>query len=142
MGIVEWMVNRGQPNQETTTMWLFTKHGFFSAVCARQGDGRHGQPVDPDRIMVRARVRGHLEALKNGFPGLLGECDVQKTAGTDYAYRLFVQKTAWMQVLAGLAEETDYDNFKSEVARHQGHGGAAYEHSLHEVWSMMHKLQE
>ena len=23
-------------------MWLFTKHGFFSAVCARQGDGKHG----------------------------------------------------------------------------------------------------
>ena len=35
-------------------MWIFTKHGFFSAVCARQGDGKHGQPVDPDRIMVRA----------------------------------------------------------------------------------------
>ncbi len=45
-------------------MWLFTKHGFYSAVCARQGDGSHGQSVDPDRIMVRARVRSHLEALK------------------------------------------------------------------------------
>jgi hypothetical protein len=123
-------------------MWLFTKHGFFSAVCARQGDGRHGQSVDPDRIMVRARVRGHLEGLKNRFPGLLGECDVQETAGTDYAYRLFVLKSAWMQVLAGLAEETDYDNFKSEVARHQGYSGAAYERSLHEVWSVMHRLQE
>jgi len=29
-------------------MWVFTKHGFFSAVCARQGGGEHGQPVDPD----------------------------------------------------------------------------------------------
>lgn len=47
-----------------------------------------------------------------------------------------------MRVLAGLAEETDYDNFKSEVARHQGKSGAAYEHSLHDVWSVMHKLQE
>ncbi len=34
--------------------------------------------------------------------------------------------TAWMQVLSGLAEETDYDNFKSEVAHHQGMAGAAY----------------
>ena len=71
-------------------MWIFTKHGFFSAVCARQGDGKHGQPVDPDRIMVRARVRGHLEALKKRFPDLLGECEIQESAGTDYAFRLFV----------------------------------------------------
>jgi hypothetical protein len=106
-------------------MWIFTKHGFFSAVCARKGNGKHGQPVDRDRIMVRARVRGHLEALKKRFAGLLGQCDVQQSADTDYAYRLFVQEYVWAQVLAGLAEETDYDNFKSEVARYQGEAGAA-----------------
>ena len=123
-------------------MWIFTKHGFFSAVCARQGDGKHGKPVDTDRIMVRARIRSHLQALKKRFPDLLGECEIQESAGTDYAYRLFVPKPAWTQVVAGLAEETDYDNFKSEVARHQGREGAAYEHSLHEVWSVMHRLQK
>ena len=123
-------------------MWIFTKHGFFSAVCARQGSGKHGHPVDPDRIMVRARVRGHLDALKQRFPVLLGQCEIQESAGTDYAYRLFVQKSAWKQVLAGLAEDTNYDNFKSEVARHQGTAGAAYECSLHEVWSVMRRLQK
>ena len=122
-------------------MWVFTKHGFFSAVCARQGDGRHGQPVDPNRIMLRVRVRGHLEALKKRFPELLGQCEIQEFAGTDYAFRIFVDKLVWSQVLSGLAEETDYDNFKSEVARHQGRAGAAYERSLHEVWSVMHRLQ-
>ena len=123
-------------------MWIFTKHGFYSAVCARQGDGKHGQPVDPDRIMVRARVRKHLEALKARFLYLLGRCEIREFAGTDYAYRLFIDKSAWSQVLAGLAEETDYDNFKSAVARHQGRAGAAYEHSLHEVWSVMNRLQK
>ena len=123
-------------------MWIFTKHGFFSAVCARQGDGKHGEPVDTDRIMVRARIRGHLEALRKRFPGLLGESEIQESAGTDYAFRLFVPKSAWTQVVAGLAEETDYDNFKSEVARHQGRAGAAYEHSLHDVWSVMNRLQK
>src|SRR5271163_1087077 len=115
-------------------MWLFTKHGFFSAVCARQGDGKHGEPIDTDRIMVRARVRRHLEALKERFPDLLGECEIQESVATDYAYRLFVPKSEWTQAVAGLAEETDYDNFKSEVVRHQGRAGAAYEHSLHEIW--------
>ena len=47
---------------------------------------------------------------------------------------MFVAKPAWMQVVAELAEETDYDNFKSEVVRHQGKAGAAYEHALHDVW--------
>ncbi len=122
-------------------MWLFTRHGFFSAVCARQGDGKHGRPIDPARLMVRARVRGHLEALKNQFPDLLGQCDIREFAGSDYAFRIFVDKLVWSQVLSRLAEETDYDNFKSEVARHQGRAGAAYERSLHEVWSVMYKLQ-
>jgi hypothetical protein len=45
-------------------MWSFTRHGFFSEVCARQGSGKPGQPVDPDRIMVQARVRGYLKSLK------------------------------------------------------------------------------
>lgn len=123
-------------------MWIFTKHGFFSAVCARKGNGKHGQPVDADRIMVRARLRSHLKAIKERFADHLGDCEILESAGTDYAFRLFVPKTVWVQVLAGLAEETDYDNFKSEVARHQGKAGAAYEHSLHGVWSVMHKLQE
>lgn len=123
-------------------MWVFTRYGFLSAVCARQGDGKHGQPVDPDRIMVRARDRQHLEAFKKRFPALLGRCDIQEFSGTDYAFRIFVGKPAWSQVLSGLAEETDYDNFKSEVARHQGRAGATYERSLHEVWSVMHRLQK
>lgn len=123
-------------------MWIFTKHGFFSAVCARQGDGGYGQPVDPDRIMVRARVRGHLEALLNRYPDLLGACEIQESTATDYAYRVFLNKSGWSQVLSRLAEETDYDNFKSEVVRHQGRAGAEYERSLHDVWSVMHKLQK
>ena len=123
-------------------MWLFTKYGFYSAVCTRQGDGRHGQPVDPSRIMVRARTRPHLQSLKDRFPDLIGSCEIKEYVGTDYAYRIFVDKPVWSQVLVGLSEDTDYDNFKSEVARFQGQDGADYEHSLHKVWSVMHRLQK
>lgn len=65
-------------------MWLFTKYGFYSAVCARQGDGKHGQPINPDRIMVRARVSGHLEALKQRFGDLIGDCEVREFSTSDY----------------------------------------------------------
>lgn len=123
-------------------MWIFTKHGFFSAVCARQGDGRHGQPVNPSRMMVRARLRRHLEALKDRFPDPLGGCDIKEYVGTDYAYRVFVDKAVWSQVVASLTEDVDYDNFKSEVARFQGQAEKAYEHSLHEVWSVMYRMQK
>jgi len=123
-------------------MWLFTKHGFYSAVCARQGDGGHGQPVDLDRVMVRARVRSHLEALKETFSDLLADSEIRESVSTDYAFRIFVDKAVWSQVLAGLSEELDYDNFKSKVASHQGSEGAAYEHSLHDVWSVMKELQK
>lgn len=43
--------------------------------------------------------------------------------------------------MAAQAEELDDDNFKSEVARYQWRGGRDYEHALHGVWEVMHKLQ-
>ena len=125
---------------ERPIMWIFTKYGFLSAVCARLADGRHGQPIDRNRIRVRGRVRAHLDSVKARFPDLLGECEIQEFAGADYPVRLFVPKSVWMQIVSKLAEETDYDNFKSEVARHQD--ARAYERSLHDVWSVMRRLQK
>lgn len=123
-------------------MWLFTKHGFFSVVCARQGNGEYGAPVDHDRMMVRARVRPHLESLQAVFPELLGGIEIHDSPRADYAHRIFVPKDIWLRVLGGLGEELDYDNFKSEVAQHLGRAGAAYEHALHEVWEVMYGLQQ
>jgi hypothetical protein len=111
-------------------------------VCARQGDGKQGKPIDTTRLMVRARVRRHLEALKERWPDHLGPCDIRTFAATDYAFRMCVDKHAWSRVLSELALETDYDNFKSEVARHQGSAGSPYEHALHDVWAVMYRLQE
>ncbi len=70
------------------SMWLFTKYGFYSAVCARtMNDAGPGQG-DRDRIVVRARVRRHLEALRSRFPGELADSPVVDDEGTDYAHRL------------------------------------------------------
>lgn len=99
-------------------------------------------PIDLQRLMVRARVRRHLEAIRERFPDLLAECEIKEFPGSDYAYRFFVEKDVWSKVLVGLNEDVDYDNFKSKVARHQGRDGKAYEHSLHEVWSVMNRLQK
>jgi hypothetical protein len=122
-------------------MWLFTKYGFFSAVSARQGDGEHGRPVDPTRIMVRARVRDHLEQLVKRFPHHLDDCEIQERTTTDYGFYLFMEKRVWAEVVGKIITDLEYDNFESEVARFQGKAGKDYEQALHEVWSVMLRLQ-
>ena len=42
-------------------------------MCARQGDGKQGQPIDTTRLMVRARVREHPPRLTQ--PSSLGPED-------------------------------------------------------------------
>ena len=118
-------------------MWLFTKHGFFSPVCARTGDGSRSNPPDPNRIMVRARAVAHLEALKERFAGELGDVEIRESTNTDYPCRFFVDKAVWVKVVAELVEEVDYDNFKSKVAEVCGRD--AYEESLHDVWRVMYE---
>ena len=120
-------------------MWLFTTYGFFSAVCSREGDGSHGQPVDPNTIQVRARVREHLEAIQDRFHEKLGNCEIFENSGTDYKYRIYVDKVTWSEVMGGLVGDIDYDNFKNEVRQVQG--ATEYEEALHEVWGVMFGMQ-
>jgi hypothetical protein len=92
-------------------------------------------------VIVRARLRGHLEGLKLRFPKELGGLGIIETPETDYRYRLFIDKAVWIRVLQFLGEELDYDNFKSKVARNLAAVGGEYERSLHDVWDTMQRLQ-
>ena len=122
-------------------MWLFTQYGFYSVVCARDlspTTANSPSGIAKDTLMVRARVRRHLEDLQKRFPELAG-CEILTTLNTDYRFRLVVSKTDWVQVADQLAKEIDYGNFKSRV--HTLTGDAEYMHALHEVWAVMEKLQ-
>lgn len=121
-------------------MWIFSKYGFFSSVCARKGDGSHGNPVNPDLVMVRARLRRHLEDIAEAYPEQLGGCSISESSGTDYRFRMFVDKTSWMHVVASMTNELDYDNFKNEAARLHGHD-SDYLRSLHAVWEIGSRMQ-
>ncbi len=59
--------------------------------------------------------------------------------GTDYAYRLYVEKPVWKRVAAELVEELDYHNFKDAV--YSVDGASAYESALHKVWSTLYALE-
>lgn len=73
------------------------------------------------------------------FPHQLGDCEI-RNIGTEYAFRIFIAKSVWSQIVAELSEELDYHNFKEEVARFRGED--EYWKSLHEVWSDMRELQK
>jgi hypothetical protein len=52
---------------------------------------------------------------------VLGECPHDRVIRVTII-TFFVQKAAWVHVLFGLSAETDYDNFKGAVVRHQSRG--------------------
>lgn len=119
-------------------MWLFTKYGMFSAVAARKGPNLN-DPVNPDLIQVRARQKEHLTALKKRFKKQLKRNKIHEFDRSDYRYRIFVGKNKWVKIVTELAQEVDYDNFKTAVYKEQGK--SAYEAALHRVWSVMYELQ-
>lgn len=107
-------------------MWLFCELGFFSAV-------EHGD--HPDAVVVRARVRRDLEALRDR---LLPDLDIEDTPERDYAHRAVVGRDEWSFAVCRIAEELDYRNFKAAVAERQGAERAA---RYAEVWRVMLRVQ-
>lgn len=121
-------------------MWIFTRYGFYSVVCARV-NGPQGELVDPDTVVVRARRRDHIEALQRRIPAL-GGTDVLVQPHSDYRFRIKVAKKVWAGALADLAEEQTWDNFKNEAHRYQGRDGDEYVSLLHRIWREMYAFQE
>ncbi len=116
-------------------MWLFTRHGFFSVV---ELDG------NKHFVAVRARAKGHLEALKAKYPDHLGNSAILKSGVTrDYGYRMIISKAAWIVLAQLLASDVDYGNFKDAVSARAARieGGEAYGDALHEVWREMVAFQ-
>lgn len=106
-------------------MWLITTQGFYSAVAHRD---------HPELIIVRARTREDIEALRRQIPSL----EPVQNAGTDYRWRAAVGRDQWEAACAALAAEIDYPNFKNAVAERQG----SWRHDVYaKVWSVLFALQ-
>jgi len=121
-------------------MWIFTRYGFFSIACANKTDGT----IDPDNLMVRARLHEHLVSLRDRFPDSeIGKAEILSWDGRDYKYRIIVSKVAWVYALTEMAAEQTWSNFKNEAskfsrAKKMAH---AYVDSLHQIWEVMYRLQ-
>jgi predicted small integral membrane protein len=121
-------------------MWIFTRYGFFSIACANNTDGT----INPDSVMVRARLHEHLVSLKDRFPDSeLEKAEILSWDGRDYRYRIILPKAAWAAALVELATEQSWSNFKNETSRFSRakRAGYAYVDALHRIWDVMHRVQ-
>ena len=75
-------------------MWLYTTIGFFSVVAHRD---------DPRAILIRARVREDLAALRrHHLP------DLEIAQGGEYAFEALVSRDEWEFAVCRMAQEIDY----------------------------------
>jgi hypothetical protein len=107
-------------------MWLLTTQGFYSVVAHRD---------DPDKLLVRARTRDDIEALREQIPSL----EPFEDPSADYRYRAILTRAEWLVAVAQLVTEIDYDNFKNAVAARQGGDRAALYGVL---WRELLRLQQ
>lgn len=86
-------------------MWLCFNDGFVSAVEDR---------TDFDTLVIRSRRKEILNDL-------FGEENVLENAGTDYKYRVYVNREEFADLVRERIMNIDYDNFKNSVRDHDLH---------------------
>lgn len=120
-------------------MWILTTIGAFSIVLAETQPGS-GQP-DPDRLMIRARRREHLELLQREHAALAPLPIIESHAGLDYRWRIVAPKALVRTVVEEAVARIDYRNFKSAAQRRHAETNAEYVASLHAIWNELRRLQ-
>lgn len=103
-------------------MWLMTTRGFYSVV-------KHYD--DPARLLVRARNRRDIDALR---PLITGEPFPLEHA--DYAWRVEVTRSEWQAAMRVLVEEITYPNFKNAIS------DPAHHDAYMRVWSVLLALDD
>lgn len=112
-------------------MWLYTVDGFCSVV---------ENWNDPEQLMIRAQVREDLEQLAARVqrPELVEE--IRDDIGTDYAFRIFVDREIWTDYLMAAGRALNYDNFKNAALA--GQHATARSSAYHDVWRVMRHWQD
>lgn len=106
-------------------MWLFSETGFVSAVVDLQ---------DKNKMIVRGRDKKSLEPLAK-----LARVKILDTPQRDYPHRVFVSKKKFTEWVVENISSMQYNNYKSRMYQTRG---ADFTHSLSEVWSVMHQVEE
>lgn len=80
-------------------MWVFSRSSFLSLIA---------DPVDPDCLLVRARVRTDIHHL---WPKAI----VDVTPWRDYKFRASIPRAEVAEALGREVTSIQYDNFKASV---------------------------
>lgn len=119
-------------------MWVNSTVGLLSVVQA--GPEPSSRPNAPRKLMVRARVRRHLELLQRDHPSLRRYPIIRSEPGRDYAFRMIVPRTTFARVMAALVSSIAYGNFKG-ACEASPDLDRDYVDALHSVWAVLRKLQ-
>lgn len=108
-------------------MWISLNKAFLSIIEPAKNDP---EAQGGDMLLVRARVRGHIEAA---FPFAKGQ--VLRRPGRDYLYRAYLDRATVAQSVMGHVLGIHYGNFKDSVEDKELHDAYA------RVWGNMASLQ-
>lgn len=92
-------------------MWIFSRYGFFDAV---KQDG-----VAEDELIVKGRVREHLESLVDFLPGYSTDA-IEFAVIRDYPFRLRVKRTDLARAVEAMITDIDYPKFKAAANQQCG----------------------
>jgi len=112
-------------------MWIFTTDGFFSIT----------KEINGNRIQVRSRLRSDMD---NFIKSIGGIHEIHKDIGTDYRFRIFVDKRHVDYYLKKYVKNLGYSNFKNEVSRKRKDKKTISRilSYYHDVWNSMWNMQE
>uniref|UniRef100_A0A832A7A7 Uncharacterized protein n=1 Tax=Desulfacinum infernum TaxID=35837 RepID=A0A832A7A7_9BACT len=114
-------------------MWIFTEDSFLSVV-------RHRD--DPERLLVRARIREDLErfcrmaGLDNG--------EIHETPEADYRFRVEVPEETFINFMVQTIKFLDYDNFKNRALYNPDDPPAVRRSraaAYHDIWLRLLEMQ-
>lgn len=103
-------------------MWIVTNKSFLSAV---QDSNDH------TKFVVRARIKGDLEAFFSGI-----SVNVIESDDSDYRFRVFVSKDVFKTHMIKNINSIDYSNFKDSVKDPERKGWYT------KLWAVMFNVQE
>ena len=119
-------------------MWVFTTSGMASAV-------QHAD--DASRLMVRFRDRRDAETF--AFACGLSSSDVIDNVGSDYAFRIFVDRETFADVARDyIMQQLNYTNFKDAATKAHAESlrpnreCSLYRSWLHNVWDVGFDYQQ
>jgi hypothetical protein len=111
-------------------MWIASTIGWLSVVRDRQTKGG---------VLVRPRAKADIDNLHRRFGKRYKMTQPRSDETRDYRWRVSMKRRDWVKIVAQLASEVDYCNFKSAVHARpdQSNKDSAYL----SVWSAMLAVQ-